>query len=71
MQNKKEILSDLREEFEECGHSLSLVVDIATSDIKLSDGGKVGLVELGLTSVRRFKAAVAKLSDYTEGNLPS
>lgn len=71
MQNKKEILLDLREEFEECEHSLSLVVDIATSDIKLSDGGKVGLVELGLTSVRRFKAAVAKLSDYTEGNLPS
>lgn len=71
MQNKKEALLDLREELQECEYSISLVVDISTSGIQLSEGGRLGFVELGITSMRRLHTAVAKLNDYTEGSLPS
>ncbi|UNG19264.1 hypothetical protein [Stutzerimonas zhaodongensis] len=71
MQSKKKSLLDLREELQECEYSLSLVVDISTSDIELSEGGRLGFVEFGMASVRRLHAAVEKLGDYAEGNLPS
>ncbi|GEM_PF-1385230 len=71
MQSKKESLLELREELQECGYSLSLVVDISTSDIELSERGRLGFVEFGMASVRRLHAAVEKLGDYTEGSLPS
>lgn len=71
MQSNKNSLLELREELQECGFSLSLVVDISTSDIQLSEGGRLGFVELGIASVRRLHAAVEKLSDYTDGSRPS
>lgn len=71
MTNNVQRMMELREEFQECENSLSFVVDVTTSNVELSERGRLGFTEFGITSVRRLSAAVAKLSDYAEGSLPS
>lgn len=52
----KELLS-LREKFEESRNYLALFIELAASGVELSERGKAGLLDLGMTQLRRLDDA--------------
>lgn len=62
---------EIREEFEECGHSFALVIELLTAELHLSNRAKLALIEYGNTQLDRFEKAEAKLRDYVEDTTPS
>ena len=64
-------LNVIREEFEECRNSLALAVDISTSEIPLSEHGRLAFIEYGISSIRRFRTALDMLKNYPDGKAPN
>lgn len=65
MSNNKHPL-ELREKIEECGHSLSLFIDLCTIDVQLNQRSKLALMEYGITCMETFEEAESLLNDRTE-----
>jgi len=61
----------LREEFEECGHSFALLIDLLTADLHLTQRAKLALIEYGVAQLDRFEQAEAKLRAYVEEATPN
>lgn len=61
----------LREEFEECGHSFALLIDVLTADMRLTPRAKLALLEYGITQLNRFEKAEERLRNYVEEAMPS
>ncbi len=61
----------IREEFEECGNSFALVIELLTAELRLSNRAKLALIEYGNTQLDRFDEARASLKDYVEDTTPS
>lgn len=61
----------LREEFEECGHSFALFIDLLTADLHLTQRARLALIEYGNAQLDRFEKAEARLRDYVEDTAPS
>lgn len=62
---------EIRDELEECGHSLALLVDLCTSDVQLTERSKLALTQYGKNSLDRFAHAEAMLRDYETDKTPS
>lgn len=62
---------NIREEFEECGHSFALVIELLTAELHLSNRAKLALIEYGTAQLERYERAEARLSDYVEDVTPS
>jgi hypothetical protein len=62
---------EIRDEFQECGHSLSLLIDLCTSDVQLTERSKLALTQYGKHSLDRFEHAEAMLRDYEIGTAPN
>jgi hypothetical protein len=56
--------TELRSEVEECGNTLALFVDIFTSELSLSDRGRLALSEYGRNSQARYEGIEAVLKTY-------
>lgn len=67
MSNNKHTL-ELREKIEECGHSLSLFIDLCTIDVQLNQRSKLALMEYGKTCMETFEEAESLLNDQTEAS---
>lgn len=61
----------LREEFEECGHSFALLIDLLTADLYLTPRAKLALLEYCVAQLKRFEQAEEQLHDYVEDATPS
>ncbi|MHB0817700.1 hypothetical protein ACYCFK_05425 [Stutzerimonas stutzeri] len=64
-------LMQLRGELEDVGNTLSLLVDITSSGLALSERGQAGLLDLGVSALNRLDEAVGALQHYEDGNAPS
>ncbi|CAI8701609.1 hypothetical protein F638_1020 [Pseudomonas sp. LAIL14HWK12:I2] len=52
---------EVREKFEECGHSFSLFVELCTSDITLNKRSKLALFEYGKSRMQAYENAESLL----------
>lgn len=50
-------LKTLREKFEEIRNCLALFIELAASDVQLSERGKAGLLDLGMCQLRHLDEA--------------
>lgn len=50
-------LKTLREKFEESRNCLALFIELAASDVQLSERGKAGLLDLGMCQLRHLDEA--------------
>lgn len=57
---------EIREIIEECGHSLSLFIDLCTSDIQLNQRSKLALSEFGRNRMAVFENAESLLRTQNE-----
>ncbi|MFJ2486770.1 hypothetical protein [Pseudomonas sp. NPDC087639] len=48
---------ELREKIEECGHSLSLFIELCTADVQLNQRSKLALSEYGKNCMEAFEVA--------------
>ena len=64
MPSHKNSATELREKFEECGHTLSLLIDLCTSDVQLTERSKLALSEYGRNRMDLFEVAEGMLRDY-------
>ncbi len=71
MNHSKVCTLKLREEFEECGHSFALLIDVLTADMRLTPRAKLALLEYGVAQLNRFEQAEERLRDYVEDTTPS
>lgn len=62
---------EIRDEFEECGHSFALVIELLTAELHLSNRARLALIEYGNVQMDRFEKAEAKLRDYVEDTTPN
>ena len=62
---------DIREKFEECGHTLSLFIDLCTSNIELTERSKLALTEYGKSRMEVFEDMEEMLRDYETDTAPS
>lgn len=65
MSNNKHT-TEVREKIEECGHSLSLFIDLCTSDVQLNQRSKLALSEYGRNRMEAFEDAENLLRSQTE-----
>lgn len=56
----------MRETFEECGHTLSLLIDLCTSDVQLTQRSKLALTAYGRDRMKSFENAEGMLRDYAD-----
>ena len=70
MFRSKEHTLEMREKFEECGHTLSLLIDLCTSDVKLTER-RLALTEYGKNRMEVFEDAEEMLRDYDVETAPS
>lgn len=61
----------LRDEFEECGHTLALLIDLLNTDLDLTQRARLALMGYGLAQLNRFERAEAMLRDYVEDTVPN
>jgi hypothetical protein len=61
MPKNKDVL-EIREKFEECGHALSLFIDLSTSDIAFTERSKLALIEYGIQQMQVFETTERQLS---------
>lgn len=61
----------LKEEFEACGHSFALLVDLLSADLYLTPRAKVALFEYGVAQLDRFEQAEAMLRGYVADTTPN
>ncbi|KAB2518416.1 hypothetical protein BJN42_26570 [Pseudomonas koreensis] len=59
---------ELREKIEECGHSLSLFIDLCTSDVQLNQRSKLALSEYGRNRMEAFEDAENLLRRQAEAS---
>jgi hypothetical protein len=52
---------EIREAFEEAGHTLSLFIDLLTSDIQLTERSRLALASYGRASMEAFERAESQL----------
>ncbi|NWB76022.1 hypothetical protein HX805_26470 [Pseudomonas sp. G5001] len=71
MNHSKVCTLKLREEFEECGHSFALLIDVLTADLYLTPRAKLALLEYGMAQLKRFEQAEERLHNYVEAATPS
>lgn len=71
MKPSKNCTLNIREEFEECGHSFALVIELLTAELHLSNRAKLALIEYGNAQLDRFEKAEIKLRDYMEDATPN
>lgn len=71
MCSTKKHAMEMRDQFEECGHSFALLVDLCTSDVQLTERSKLALTEYGKSSLNRFEHAEAMLRNYETDAAPS
>lgn len=64
-------LNKLVEDFEQHGNQLALLADIATGDIQLSQRGKLGLIELALSSISHYSDIETRLRCYRAAEKPN
>jgi len=64
MCRSKKHATEMRDEFEECGHSLALLIDLFTSDVQLTERGRLALSAYGKESMDRFEHAEELLRNY-------
>lgn len=55
--SKNKHTTEIREKFEECGHSLSLFIDLCTADVQLNQRSKLALSEYGKSRMEAFEDA--------------
>lgn len=71
MKHSKLCTQKMRDEFEECGNSFALVIELLTAELLLSNRAKLALIEYGNAQLDRFDQAEAQLRDYVEETTPS
>lgn len=71
MKNSKPCALKIREEFEECGNSFALVIELLTAELQLTNRAKLALIEYGLMQLSRFEKVESTLRDYVEDATPS
>lgn len=71
MKNSKPCALKIREEFEECGNSFALVIELLTAELQLTNRAKLALIEYGLIHLSRFEKVESTLRDYVEDATPS
>lgn len=54
MFKSKKHTTEMREKFEECGHTLALLIDLCTSDVELTERSKLALTEYGKNRMEVF-----------------
>lgn len=59
---------EMREQLEECGNTLSLLIDLCTSDVQLTQRSKSALVEYGQYSMKIFENADRMLRNHAESS---
>lgn len=69
--NAQPSVMTLRDEFEECGHTLALLIDLLNADLDLTQRARLALMGYGLAQLNRFERAEAMLRDYVEDTAPS
>jgi len=62
---------EMREKFEECGHTLSLFIELCTSNVELTERSKLALTEYGKSRMEVFEDAEEMLRDYETDTAPS
>lgn len=71
MPRSKKTVFEMREHFEECGHFLSLLIDLCTSDVTLTQRSKLALTECSKSKMDIFEHAEGMLRDYDADTAPS
>lgn len=64
-------LNKLVEDMEQHGNQLALLVDIAAGDIKLSNRGKIGLIDFAIHSMDHYSDIESRLRSYRSAEKPS
>lgn len=59
---------EMRKQLEECGHTLSLLIDLCTSDVELTQRSKAALVEYGQYSMKIFENADRMLRNHADSS---
>lgn len=59
---------EMREHLEECGDTLSLLIDLCTSDVQLTQRSKAALVEYGQYSMKIFENADRMLRKHADSS---
>lgn len=71
MKKSKVCALKIRDEFEECGNSFALVIELLTAELQLTNRAKLALIEYGLIQLDRFEKVEASLRDYVEDATPN
>ncbi len=71
MKTSKRCTVKIRDEFEECGNSFALVIELLTTELLLSNRARLALIEYGNAQMDRFERAEAQLRAYIEETTPS
>ena len=71
MKNSTLCALKIREEFEECGNSFALVIELLTAELQLTNRAKLALIEYGHAQLDRFEKVESTLRDYVEDTTPS
>ncbi len=61
----------IRDEFEECGSSFELVIELLTAELQLTNRAKLALIEYGSVQLDQFEKVEASLNDYVEDTTPN
>jgi hypothetical protein len=64
--SKRKNAMEIREAFEEAGHSLSLFIDLCTSNVQLTQRSKLALSAYGKTCMKSFEDAESGLRSLDE-----
>lgn len=64
-------LNKLVEDIEQHGNQLALLADIATGEIKLSNRGRIGLVDFAINSLNHFSDIESRVRHYRAAANPS
>lgn len=69
--NVQDRVMKMRDQFEECGDSLALLVALLTTDLQLTQRARLALIDYGVARLKCFEQAEAMLRSYVEETTPS